>query len=148
MFNEEKSLDEDLAYEEYKQKRLAEIYHKATTKTVETYTDEYRIIEKTKRDRMIVHFYDDSYEKCKIMDHNIMKICKIFKDIEFVRINANIAPILTTKLKITVLPYIGMFREGYFVDHIVGFEGLGKDKFEAEDLIKVIRRSGMFIEKK
>lgn len=144
MQDDERLFDEDLAFEEYKQKRLAELYKKANQKIVETFTDEYALIQKTKRDRMIVHFFDDSFEKCKIMDHNLLKICKVFKDIEFIRIDAKSAPTLTTKLGIKALPFVGMFRDGFFVDQIVGFEGLGHDSFEPEDLIKFIRLGEMF----
>lgn len=144
MHDDDKMFDEDLAFEEYKQKRYAELHQKATEKSVTTYTDEYTVIQKTKRDRMIVHFYNESFEKCKIMDHNLAKICKVFKNIEFIRIDASLAPILTAKLQISALPFLGMFRDGFFVDHVVGFEGFGRDSFEPEELIKTIRKGEMF----
>lgn len=132
--------NEDEIFDQYRQKRLKEIKTSALN-TVKTYTNEYDLIEKTKKDKMIIHFYNDSFEKCKIMDFNLNKVCTFFNDIEFIRIDATIAPILTTKLNVKALPFLGFFRDGYFVDHVIGFEGLGKHSFEVDDLRKLIKNS-------
>jgi hypothetical protein len=75
------------------------------------------------------------------MDHNLGKVCKEFKDIQFIRIGAEICPIVTKKLGIKTLPFLAFFANGYFIDSVVGFEGMGTDSFEATDLIAYIRKA-------
>ncbi|KAM0677290.1 hypothetical protein BDAP_002151 [Binucleata daphniae] len=135
---------EDSEFIKYKNKRMKEINSLINTNKVQTYTDEYKLIQKSKTDTMIVHFFDDRFTKCKIMDNNLERVSTYFKGVEFIRIDANLCPNFVKKLKITTLPYLGFFRDGYFVDHTVGFEGFGHDSFEVEDLVSYIRKSELF----
>ncbi|KAF7682517.1 Phosducin-like protein 3 [Astathelohania contejeani] len=128
----------------YKQKRLNELQSIAGKGSVRTLYDESDLIYKTKRDTMIVHFYDDRFEKCKIMDYNLEKIANGFKDIEFIRIEAARCGLVTQRLGIRVLPFLGFFKKGFFVDSVVGFEGLGTESFESEDLKKLIKSSNLY----
>ncbi|KAM0685252.1 hypothetical protein COBT_003539 [Conglomerata obtusa] len=135
---------EDNEFQRYKQKRLAEINKLHTTPSIDTYTDETALIKKSKSDTMIVHFYNEKFSKCKIMDANLEKVCMFFKGVEFIRIDAALCPTFAEKLQITVLPFLAFFKNGFFIDHVVGFEGFGSHSFEVNDLVAFIKKSEMF----
>jgi thioredoxin-like negative regulator of GroEL len=139
MENENNS-SEEREYIKYKEKRMKEIKENDDACSIKTFTNEFEVIEKTKRDTMIVHFYDDDYETCRIMDRNLKYAKSFFKDIEFIRINANVCPIITKKLGIHVLPQLGFFSSGFLIDRIIGFEGLGKrNDRDPEALVEYIK---------
>ncbi|KAM0673403.1 hypothetical protein GVAV_003094 [Gurleya vavrai] len=135
---------EDSIYQKYKLQRMNEINKQINSTRVTTYNNEYTLIQKSKKDTMIVHFFDEKFRKCKIMDKNLEKVVTYFKGIEFARIDANFCPTFTKKLNIGTLPFLAFFKDGFYVDQAVGFEGFGKETFEVEDLVKFIKNSEMF----
>lgn len=56
-----------------------------------------------KNDRVVCHFYHNSFERCKIMDKHLKIIAESHPDTLFVRINAEKTPFFTSKLMIQVI---------------------------------------------
>lgn len=109
------------------------------------YTDEEELIRLTTCETMIIHFYSSSFEKCKYMNDVLQKMSSRFPKIRFGFINVEDCPKMCASLEIRVLPFLGFFRNGYFVDRLVGFESLGElssaGTFQAGELEKFIRNS-------
>ncbi|WEL37815.1 thioredoxin [Encephalitozoon hellem] len=129
---------DDEAFMRYREKRIQELCG-----GIEDITSERELIEKTKSLKMIVHFYKQEFSRCKIMDRRLEGVREFFPGIRFYRVNAEICPVVARKLEIRVLPFLGFFKDGYFVDQIVGFERLG-DEAEPEALKKRIQESNIF----
>ncbi|EEQ82364.1 hypothetical protein NCER_100932 [Vairimorpha ceranae BRL01] len=132
------SIDEEI-YEKYKAQRIKELLQE-----ISEIKTEKELIEMTHNETMIVHFYEDTFETCKIMNKELNKIYKDFENIKFYKIKASICPVITSKLQIEVLPFLGFFKEGFFVDQIVGFEGMGDERFDPKKLKKKIQDSNIF----
>jgi hypothetical protein len=132
-------LDDDPEYLKYKAKRMAEIKaaHDETAINKTKGHGEYREIDEseflptvTKSKNAVCHFYHKEFERCKIVDEHLKKICIEHIEARFVKINAEKAPFFVGKLQIKMLPTIVCFIDGVAVDRIVGFEELGnKDDF-------------------
>jgi len=84
--------------------------------------------------RCIVHFYHNSFERCKIIDMHLLKCARKFMGTRFVKINAEKAPFFVEKLKIKTLPCVVVFVDGIAKGRQVGFEGLGADNFPTAQL--------------
>jgi thiol-disulfide isomerase/thioredoxin len=144
---DELELEDDPEYRKYKEKRLAEL-KSAHEKMVENKAKgfgDYREIDQTdflptvtKANRVVCHFYHQDFERCKIVDEHLKKICLTHTEAKFIKIDAEKAPFFITKLLIKVLPTIVLFIDGVAVDRIVGFDDLGqRDDFPT---LKLIRR--------
>ena len=65
-----------------------------------------------------------------------------FPQIKFMSIKVQNCPKMCKSLGITTLPYLGFFKDGYFIDKLIGFEKLGnKGYFEIDDLENYIKNS-------
>ncbi|EJW03615.1 hypothetical protein EDEG_02046 [Edhazardia aedis USNM 41457] len=132
------NLNDDYEYEKYKEKRISELKETLSNHAVQEILSENDIIEKSKKDTMIVHFYTNKFAKCRIMNDKLKKVAIFFKDISFYKIDADLCPFLVDKLRIKVLPFLGFFRGGYFLRGVEGFEGFGENDFAVVDLVKFI----------
>lgn len=130
---------DDEAFKRYREKRILEMVG-----GVAEVQSEGELIEKTKTLKMIVHFYKTEFRRCSIMDQRLQEVSREFPDIMFYRVNADICPIVSEKLGIRMLPFLGFFKDGYFVDQMVGFEQLGDDGFVTGSLKKRILKSNIF----
>ncbi|KAF9764625.1 Phosducin-like protein 3 [Nosema granulosis] len=138
--NETQDIDvDDEVFLKYKQERMKELLG-----TIEEITVERDLIEKSQRETMIVHFYKDDFKACAIMNKELNNLFKDIENIKFYKIKAEICPIVTSKLNISVLPFLGFFKDGYFVDQVVGFEGCGDERFDREKLKKRILESNIY----
>lgn len=81
-------------------------------------------------DDVVVHFYHKDFEKCKVMDSRLQDLCQTFLSAKFVRINAEKAPFLVEKLKVSMLPALILFHNDVACDRIIGFDEIGT----AEDI--------------
>jgi len=112
-----------------------------------SYTDKsekefFDLIEK-KKDRIICHFYHDNFERCKLLDKHLAKTAYDHPETLFIKINAQQAPFIVTKLKIKVLPAIYFFKDGNVKDMIVGFEEFGNDDdFRKVDFLARLAKYG------
>ena len=84
----------------------------------------------TKTKSVIVHFYEASFERCRIIDKHLEKLAVKHKETRFIKLSAPDAPFFVHKLNIRTLPCIIAFKNGVSVDRIVGFGELGgRDDF-------------------
>lgn len=130
---------DDEVFTKYKAKRISELREESDG-LVEL-KSEAELVRKSKLDTMIIHFYKPEFRKCQIMNHNLEKVSSNFPGIEFYKIRADLCYLVTERLSIRALPFLAFFKDGYFVDSVTGFEGLGDDWFEAEDLVVLIQNS-------
>lgn len=79
----------------------------------------------TKTDYVICAFFHKDFERCKIVDMHMQKICRVHLEARFVRIDAEKCPFFVGKLNIQMLPTIIMFENGVAIDRICGFEEIG-----------------------
>lgn len=86
-----------------------------------------------KSNNVIVHFYRDSTERCKIVDKHLKLLAPKHIESRFVKLNAEKCPFLVTNLKIKTIPTIALIQNNIMVDKIIGFTQLGnRDDFTTE----------------
>lgn len=137
----------------YKEQRMAEMKEeyeeRQTNKTLGhgTYTE---IVESeflplvTKTRYVIVAFYHQDFERCKIVDMHMQKICRDHDEARIVKMDAERAPFFINKLGIQMLPTIICFVDGVAQDRVVGFEELGgTDEFSTMTLTRRLIRGGV-----
>ena len=93
----------------------------------------------------VVAWYHKDFERCKIVDMHLKKLCKQEHLLEtrFVRIDAEKARFFVGKLKIRTLPTSVLFINGVAVDKIVGFNDFGGDEFTTEMYEKRLWQGGV-----
>lgn len=115
-------------------------------------TGEYREIveeeflkEVTSTDLVVVHFYHNDFERCKIMDMHLRRVAVKYPRTKFLYLNAEKAPFFVAKLAVRVLPTVVMFSSGVAKDRLLGFERLGGDEFRTKRLERVLRACGVVV---
>lgn len=124
--------------EKYKLKRLTELNCRILLEEIRQRDS---LLQKIITERCIIHFYKEEFEKCKIMNEKLQQISSMITQIKFYRVEAENFPDVCSYLHINVLPFLGFFRDGKCVDSIIGFEGIGENDFNTEDLINRIKNS-------
>lgn len=134
--------DDDQALEAFRQRRLAELqreHAKVSQQTakghgeVRTITQDEFLPECTGSSKfVVVHFFHDDFERCKLMDHHLRIIAPLHLSCKFIRINAEKAPFFVAKLAIQTLPTLIVFKDGKAIDRLMGFEGLSDTKHPDE----------------
>jgi len=82
-----------------------------------------------------VHFYHKDFERCKVMDRHLQDLAPAMMHVKIVKLDAERAPFLVQRLRITMLPCVLLFHNDVNVDRIVGFDGCGEgDSIEPEAL--------------
>lgn len=95
-----------------------------------------------KSEHVVVHFYKNDSPRCKIVDMHLKVLAKKHVETRFVKLDVERAPFLSGRLKIRVIPTIGLVKENKTKDFIVGFTDLGnRDDFSTEMLEWRIARS-------
>lgn len=108
------------------------------------FTDEESLINLSLHQKLIIHFYAKTFKKCTKMNESLRKIAPKFQNIKFGCINVENCPKMCQALKIKVLPFLGFFKDGFFVDQLVGFEKIGNSEMlNTDDLEQFIRESEM-----
>ncbi|AMD19030.1 HBR129Wp [Eremothecium sinecaudum] len=100
----------------------------------------------TSSDRVVIHFFIGSFNRCKIMDHKLAALAKHHLRTKFLRINAECCPFLVNKIGIKVLPFTIAYVNGVEKCRIVGFEGLGGNQphdFSLKALERLLKASGV-----
>ncbi|KAJ8706911.1 hypothetical protein PYW07_012989 [Mythimna separata] len=159
--NMEKQLDSELErletmdtndLEAIRQQRIAEMKKRAKSKQewLANGHGEYSEIDGEKEfftvcnksDNVVCHFYKSDTPRCKIVDMHLKILAKKHVETRFVKLDVERAPFLTGRLKIRVIPTIGLVKENKTKDFIVGFTDLGnRDDFTTEVLEWRIARS-------
>lgn len=135
--NDDFDFEEDDFIKEYTEKMLS--------KSIFTeFTDEEALISLSLHQRLIVHFFSKNFKKCRMMNESLKKIAIKFPDIKFGYIDVENCPKMCQALKIKVLPFLGFFKDGFFIEQLVGFEKIGNSEvFRIEDLEGFIKNSEM-----
>lgn len=130
--------DDDQALEAFRQRRLAELKrnhlkldeNKAKGHgEVRTISQDEFLPECTGSSKyVVVHFFHDEFERCKIMDHHLRVIAPLHLSCKFVRIDGEKAPFFVAKLAIQTLPTLLVFKDGKTIDRLIGFDGLSNTK--------------------
>ncbi|KAJ0396070.1 hypothetical protein P43SY_008752 [Pythium insidiosum] len=144
-------LDQDPELERLRASRLAQLQaqHKKQQELLAKGHGEYREItqdeflkEVTSSPLVLVHFYHNDFERCKIMDMHLNRLAKHHIECKFLKLNAEKAPFFVDKLRVRVLPTVVGFRDGVaFPQRIIGFDGLSADD-EDEELSTFGSRAG------
>jgi thioredoxin-like negative regulator of GroEL len=93
---------------------------------------------------VIVHFYHQDFERCKIIDMHLAKIAPTHQETLFLKLNVEHAPFFTDKLQLQVLPTTIAFIDGVAIDRITGFEELGgQDDFPTMNMIRRLVKMGV-----
>lgn len=141
--NLENDMDFDFENDEFIKAYTQKLLDKSRQLT--EFTNEEELISLTSTETMIIHFYNPYFKKCSLMNNILKQITSKFPDIKFGAINVQNCPKMAKSLGITVLPFLGLFKNGYFVDQLVGFEKLGnKPTFDLEDLANFILKSNIY----
>lgn len=127
--------DDDAVLEAFRQRRLEEM-KQSYLKVAESKSlghGEVRTISQdeflpecttTKSKFVVVHFFHNEFEKCKVMDSHLKKIASTHLQCKFVRIDAEKAPFFVVKLRIRTLPTLIVFENGNEKTRMIGFEDL------------------------
>jgi hypothetical protein len=82
---------------------------------------------------VIVHYYHDDFERCKIMDYHLKIIAPEHMEAKFLRIDASKSPFFVNKLRIHTLPALLVFENGKEIGRLTGFDGLALDKKKPDE---------------
>ncbi|OQR78218.1 thioredoxin domain-containing protein 9-like [Tropilaelaps mercedesae] len=97
-----------------------------------------------KSKHVVVHFYREETMRCGIVDKHLRLLSGKHPEARFLRISVNRAPFLCTRMKITVLPTIVLFKDFKSCDYIIGFDQLGgHDEFSTETMEWRIAQKGI-----
>ncbi|OWR43559.1 thioredoxin domain-containing protein 9 [Danaus plexippus] len=95
-----------------------------------------------KSENVVCHFYRNDTPRCRIVDMHLKILAKKHIETRFVKLDAERAPFLTGRLKIRIIPTIGLVKSNKTKDFIVGFTDLGnRDDFSTDILEWRIARS-------
>jgi len=73
---------------------------------------------------VIVHFFNDEFERCKIMDFHLKIVAEAHVEAKFLRMDAAKAPFFVTKFQVRTLPSLFVYEEGREIGRLTGFDGL------------------------
>lgn len=83
--------------------------------------------------KVVCHFYRDSTWRCKIVDKHLSLLAPRHLETRFMKLSVDHAPFLCERLKIHMLPTIGLVVDGKTKEFIKGFDELGgTDEFSTE----------------
>lgn len=107
--------------------------------------DEKEFFEVSKKSpNVVIHFYRDSTERCKIVDKHLQILAGKHIEALFCKINAEKCPFLTQRLRIKIIPTVGLIVDSKTKDFIVGFTDLGnRDDFTTATMEWRIAQSGV-----
>jgi len=97
-----------------------------------------------KSTQMVVHFYRNSTERCKIVDARIQELVPKYIKTRFCKIDAEKAPFLCERLNIFMMPTMLLVKDCKTVHQIRGFDELGgTDEFSSDFLAYVLSTHGV-----
>ena len=73
---------------------------------------------------VIVHFFNDEFERCKIMDFHLKIIAEQHVEAKFLRMDASKAPFFVAKFRVRTLPSLFVYEDGKEIGRLTGFDGL------------------------
>lgn len=79
----------------------------------------------TRSEVALVHFYQPTFPKCKLMNEKLGLLAEKHVSLHVLAIQAEKAPFLVAKIKVKVLPFVVVYKNGQELTRIVGFDGIG-----------------------
>ena len=73
---------------------------------------------------VIVHFFNDEFERCKIMDFHLKIVAEQHVEAKFLRMDASKAPFFVAKFRVRTLPSLFVYEDGKEIGRLTGFDGL------------------------
>ena len=126
--------EEDPSLVQLREARLAQLKREQTARaenislghgTLRTIVQDEFLPECTGSSRFVcIHFFQDEFERCKIMDFHLKIIAQEHYECKFLRLDAAKAPFFVTKFKIQVLPSLFVYDNGKEIGRLTGFDGL------------------------
>lgn len=116
--------------------------------TLTTFNDENALMRLTSQtDLVVIHFFLNTFQKCKIMDEKLTELAQKHLMTRFLRISVEDSPFLVAKLNIKVLPCLVAYKNGAERDRIVGFSRLGNNPndFSVTSLETILLECGILV---
>lgn len=112
--------------------------------SLEQMVDEKELIKATANNaRVVCHFYEEGFERCRILDGLLTSLASRFLDTKFVKIMATRAPFFTDRMGIRVLPTLLTLVDGNVVKVYVGFKEFGGDAINLDSLRNALLRDNV-----
>jgi hypothetical protein len=89
-----------------------------------------------KSEKVVCNFFRESTFRCKIVDKHLSLLAPRHLETRFVKLSVERAPFLCERLKIRMLPTIGLVVDGKTKDFIKGFDELGGSDDFSTDLLE------------
>lgn len=135
--------EEDPSLVQLREARLAQLKREQTVRaenislghgTLRTIVQDEFLPECTGSSRYVcIHFFQDEFERCKIMDFHLKIIAQEHYECKFLRIDAAKAPFFVTKFKIQVLPSLFVYDNGKEIGRLTGFDGLAPNPKKSDE---------------
>eukprot|EP00922_Rhytidocystis_sp_ex-Travisia-forbesii_P032945 GHVS01049014.1.p1 GENE.GHVS01049014.1~~GHVS01049014.1.p1 ORF type:complete len:222 (+),score=41.60 GHVS01049014.1:215-880(+) len=95
----------------------------------------------TKNKLVVCHFYEDGFERCRIVDKHLQILAPLHTLTKFIKLNATKSSFFVRKLSIRTLPAVVLFVDGVAVHSVVGFaEFGGSDSFSSRTVEGVLKK--------
>ncbi|KAL6122124.1 hypothetical protein NUSPORA_00863 [Nucleospora cyclopteri] len=128
--------------DDFLKKYAQEKFNNQMKQIVREFHNEDELIElcKNSNSKLFIHFYSDNFTKCRNLNILLPKVATRLREVDFIKIHVKNCPKIVEILKIGVLPFMGLFANGMFVEGLVGFEKLGnRSSVTSDEIEKVIR---------
>lgn len=121
-------------------------YNALLDNLIKEYSDEDDMFNHIEKDNtnIFVHFYSPKFQKCTALNCVLSQIVQEDKYpyIQFTKINANKCHVSTKTMEITMLPCVAIFKNGYFIEKLTGFEKFGnRETIKKSDVEKYLNQS-------
>ncbi|KAH3684331.1 hypothetical protein WICPIJ_004711 [Wickerhamomyces pijperi] len=158
----EDELEDSEFNQKYRESRLDQLNKTLNTIKTNVKDNEYgfmtnllsedQVFQNTQQNKFtVLMFYIKSFKKCEIMQSKLEILAQKHLTTKFIKINAEDAPFLVTRLKVKVLPCVMLYINGVEANRIVGFDKLNynekNDDFTIESLEQFLMNNGV-IERK
>jgi len=115
--------------------------------TYHEYTEKELIHKCAKENYCVVHFYHESFERCKVLDRHLSEIAPKHLDTLFMKVEAKKASFLVEKFKVKTLPTTCVFVDQEMVAKFIGFDEFGGvDDFKSIHLVKRLIKTGVIVD--
>lgn len=154
----EDELEESDFHSKYRESRLEQLndQFKTIKKNVnennygfmEDLLSEDQVFKATQSNKLtVLMFYIKGFQKCDVMKNKLDTLSQKHLTTKFIRINAENAPFLVTRLKVKVLPCVILYINGVESNRIIGFDKLKynekNDDFTIESLEQFLINNGV-----
>ncbi|KAJ9459414.1 Thioredoxin domain-containing protein 9-like protein [Diplonema papillatum] len=99
-------------------------------------------------ERVVVHFYREATERCKLLNEHLVKVAPKHWETMFTKVDVEKVPGLAERYNVFMLPTLMLVEGGTTHHSIIGFDEFGgKDNFPTSRFVAVLAHHGMINEK-